>query len=323
MFSKTFGSIIISLIISVITTYAQIQLPEILNQADAQRQIYEETFKNIFANERKTFQAFGKDGNLKKSYQVESNFLVYQSNKNAQVITEYRNVTKFDGKNVVSNEQNSERFFNNLLQSQSVNDELSKIKFQSAKYDRDLIVSDLTLRQSPVLAEHIRPFFDFKIISLENGQYLIQYQQVRKSPFVLVNDFESTETRLTMDFGVNLPSPIRETNARVRGKLWIDANTFQVCREERELTIQPENTMNSIVVFQVNFEFGTENLEILVPKKITLVSYLLKLQKNELIAIKDAQLSFEYTEFSSMNVKVKSSGILEPVVIERKPLMKK
>lgn len=319
MFVKSPFIIIICLICCVTINYAQIQLTEILNNADEQRQIYEETFKNIFANERKTFQAFSKDGNLKKSYQVESNFLVYQSNKNAEVITEYRNVTKFDGKNLAENEQNSERFFSELLKSNSVNDELTKIKDQSGKYDRDLIVSDLTLRQSPVLAEHIRPYFEFQIVNAENGQYLIQYQQVRKSPFVLVNDFESTETRLTMDFGVNLPSPIRETNARVRGKLWVDANTFQTWREERELTIQPENTANPIIVFQVNFEFGKENLEILVPKRIALVSFLLKLQKNELIAIKDAQLNFEYDGFSSLNVKVKSSGILEPVVVERKP----
>lgn len=319
---KTSAVILFCLILLSQTVYAHIPLVQILEKADQQRQIYEETFKNIFAEERKTFQSFGKDGSLKRSYQVESNFLVYQSNKNAAVITEYRNVTKFDGKNVVANEQDSERFFNILLQSQSVNDELSKIKYQSSKFDRDLMVSDLTLRQSPVLAEHIRPYFDFKIISIENGKYLIQYQQIRKSPFVLVNDPESTETRLTMDFGVNLPSPIRETNARVRGKLWIDAQTFQTWREERELTIQPEKMANPLIVFQLNFEFGKETLDILVPKQITLVSYLVKLHKNELITIKDAQLNFEYYGFSSLGVKVKSSGILEPMVVERKPLMK-
>lgn len=319
MFLKSFSFIFFSVIILTNIVYAQIPLVEILNKADHQRQIYEETFKNIFAEERKSYKGFDRDGNLKKSYQVESNFLVYQSNRNAEVITEYRNVTKFDGKNIALNEQNSERFFNDLLQSNSVSEELSKIKYQSSRYERDFVVSDLTLRQSPVLAEHIRPYFDFKIIGIENGLYLIQYQQIKKSPFVLVNDSQSTETRLTMDFGVALPKPIRETNARVRGKLWIDANSFQICREERELTIQPENVPNPLVVFQVNFEFGKENLEILVPKQISLISYLLKLQKKVLIAVKDAELNFEYSEFSSMNVKVKSSGILEPFVIKKQP----
>ncbi|MBX7169957.1 MAG: hypothetical protein K1X72_03295 [Pyrinomonadaceae bacterium] len=294
-------------------------LSQILEKADQQRQIYEETFKNIFAEERKTFQTFDKNGGLKQMQQVESNFLVYQSNKNAEVITEYRNVTKFDGKKLLPDETNSEKFFKDLLQSNSVNEELTKIKFQSSKYDGDLMVSDLTLRQTPVLAEHIRPYFDFKIIGFENNQYLIQYQQIRKSPFVLVNDSESTETRLTMDFGVALPKSFRETNARVRGKLWIDAKTFQICREERELTIQPENTPNPLVVFQVDFEFGKENLAIMVPKKITLVSYLLKLQKKNLIAVKDAELNFEYSDFSSLDVNVKSSGMLEPVIIKKKP----
>ena len=319
MFSKFYCIIFLSLIVLTLRGYAQMPLSQILEKADQQRQIYEETFKNIFAEERKTFQTFDKNGGLKQMQQVESNFLVYQSNKNAEVITEYRNVTKFDGKKLLPDETNSEKFFKDLLQSNSVNEELTKIKFQSSKYDGDLMVSDLTLRQTPVLAEHIRPYFDFKIIGFENNQYLIQYQQIRKSPFVLVNDSESTETRLTMDFGVALPKSFRETNARVRGKLWIDAKTFQICREERELTIQPENTPNPLVVFQVDFEFGKENLAIMVPKKITLVSYLLKLQKKNLIAVKDAELNFEYSDFSSLDVNVKSSGMLEPVIIKKKP----
>ena len=319
MFSKSYCIILLSLIFLTTKGYSQIPISQILGKADQQRQIYEETFKNIFAEERKTFQTFDKNGGLKQMQQVESNFLVYQSNKNAEVITEYRNVTKFDGKKLLPDETNSEKFFKDLLQSNSVNEELTKIKFQSSKYDGDLMVSDLTLRQTPVLAEHIRPYFDFKIIGFENNQYLIQYQQIRKSPFVLVNDSESTETRLTMDFGVALPKSFRETNARVRGKLWIDAKTFQICREERELTIQPENTPNPLVVFQVDFEFGKENLAIMVPKKITLVSYLLKLQKKNLIAVKDAELNFEYSDFSSLDVNVKSSGMLEPVIIKKKP----
>ncbi|HRH42070.1 MAG TPA: hypothetical protein PKY82_10525 [Pyrinomonadaceae bacterium] len=319
MFLKSCGFIIFCVIVLTNSIYAQKELEEILKKADQQRQIYEETFKNIFAEERKTYLGYDKNGNLKKSYQVESNFLVYQSNRNSEVITEYRNVTKFDGKNVRINEQNTEKFFVDLLQSNSVNEELSKIKFQSSRFDRDFVVSDLTLRQSPVLAEHLRPYFDFKIIGFDNGQYQIQYQQTKKSPFVLVNNSQSTETKLTMDFGVALPKPIRETNARVHGKLWIDANSFQICREERELTFQPENVPNPLIVFQINFEFGNENLEILVPQKITLVSYLLKLQKKELTTIKEAEISFEYSEFSQMNVKVKSSGILEPVVIKKQP----
>ncbi len=319
MFSKFYCIIFISLIVLTGEDYAQIPLSNILENANNQRQIYEKTFKNIFAEEKKTFHSFDKKGGLKKTFQIESNFLVYQSQKNAEVITEYRNVTKFDGKKVISDETKSEEFFKGLLNSNSVSEELTKIKFQSSRYDGDLMVSDLTLRQSPVLAEHIRPYFDFKIAGLENGQYLIQYQQLRQSPFVLVNDSKSTETRLTMDFGVALPKSFRETNARVRGKLWIDAKTFQICREERELTIQPENTPKPLIVFQVDFEFGQEHLEIRFPKKITLVSFLLKLQKNELIAVKEAELNFEYTEFSSLDVNVKSSGMLEPVIIEKKP----
>lgn len=300
------------------TIYSQNQLENILERADEQRQIYVETFKNIFAIETKTYQSFNQKGNLKHQDQIKSNFLVYQSKIDEKIVTEYRNITKINNKMIAESEQRAENFFIELLKLNSAEQELRRIQFENARYNKDLAVSGLTLLQAPVLAEHIRPYFDFKIIGTENNRYLVEYQQNNPSPYVLINDDKSIETKLTMDFGVALPSSIQKTNFRVRGKLWIDEKTFQLWREERELTIQSVETETPVTVFMTSFEYEKTKLEILGPKHISLVSYLVKTKGKEIFSTKNVQIDFEYSDFATAEVKAKSSGILEPIVIERK-----
>lgn len=316
--TNIFCQILFCLIFFPLIGYSQISILQIIEKADEQRGIYQETFKNLFAKEIKTSQSFNKNGNLTEQRKIESNFLVYQSQKDESAVSEYRSIFKVNNVANTDSDKNAEIFFNNLLKLNSADEELRRIQFENTKFDQDLAVSGLTLLQAPVLAAHLRPYFDFKILGKENGQYIIAFQQIKPSPFVLINNNYSSETKLTMDFGINLPNSIGQPNPAVRGKLWIDEKTFQLWREERELTIQPNKVTNPLVVFKVNFEFEKTKLKILVPKRINLISYLIMKKRKGIISQKNAQIDFEYTDFGCADVTVKSSGILEPVVIEKK-----
>ena len=90
----------------------------------------------------------------------------------------------------------------------------------------------------------------------------------------------------------------------LRGKLWIDAKTFQIRREEQELTTQ---TIQPIVVISNVFDYQTSDYGILVPKHITLTIFNVKKEKDgkKYYAVKDTNLGFDYSKFRQTNVDVK------------------
>ena len=69
-------------------------LETILKNANAQTVVYAEGFKDLIATETKTFENYKKDGDLNKRNIIQSNFIVYQSQRDNSVISEYRNVKK-------------------------------------------------------------------------------------------------------------------------------------------------------------------------------------------------------------------------------------
>ena len=67
-----------------------LDLPVILDRAEEQTANYQEEFKNLLGQETKTFESFDKKGKSKKQVAVESNFIVYQSPKDAAQVAEIR-----------------------------------------------------------------------------------------------------------------------------------------------------------------------------------------------------------------------------------------
>src|SRR5688572_2175059 len=145
-----------------------VRVETILAEAEKQTVRYKENFSNLLAEEIKTFETHNKNGEVKETRRVESNFLVYQSAKNPERIVEYRNVTKVDGKTVGNSEKRAEDFFNDVLRSDSAEKELEKIQRESSRYDKNLDIRGLTLNQAPILAGHIRRTFDFAIVNEES-----------------------------------------------------------------------------------------------------------------------------------------------------------
>ncbi len=298
---------------------AQISLPQtsptppnletILAEAEKQTSVYRGNFANLLAEEKRVFEKYDKKGSLKDTRVVESNFLVYQSAKNTNFISEYRNVTKVDGKTVGDNEKRAEDFFERVLKSTTADKELERVRDENSRYDKNLVINGITLNQAAVLAAHIRPAFDFKITGREQTEgremFVIAYQQKSKSPYVLINEDQGAD-KLFLGFDIDTPGSVRELNALLRGQLWIDAATFEVWREKRELTVQPDGTAAPLTVIETDFAFQKSDAIGITPKKIVLTDYALKKKNNELSVQKETQATFEYTKFSKSDVNVKS-----------------
>lgn len=311
--------------LSALSAFAQItpqispapaSLDMILGEAERQTARYKENFSNLLAEEIKTFEDYKKDGSIDETRRVESNFLVYQSVKNPGATVEYRNVTKVDGDPVGNAEKRAEEFFNDVLKSGSAEKELEKIQKESSRYDRNLDIKGLTLNQAPVLAEHIRPFLDFRLAGEENIEgrdaYLVEYAQKTKSPYIIFDDDDERPDRLYLIYFLDLPKRFRRSEPVLSGRLWIDKETFEVLGEQRNVLVRPEGGQKPFAVMEMNFTYQFSELGALTPKKITLTDYNIRTKGDDFTVTVDNRAVFEYTKFTRSDVEVKSGEVTAP-----------
>ena len=285
-----------------------VTLETILDEAEKQVAVYQETFRDLLAVETKTFEEYDKNGELEDESVVESNFFVYQSSRNSQQITELRNVVKVDEKLIPNSQARADRFLTELPKAKTVEKELKEIEEEGLRYDKTYGISGLTLFEAIVLADNLRPVFDFKLLGEENLQgrkvYIVGYRQTKKSPFIAINEKESKERGVKTSTEISVPGALKKSDKFLRGKLWIDAQNFQVWREERQVTLQ---TAEPIVAQETIFEYAPSEFEILVPKKITFRDNRVKKisKSDEYEIVKKAVVVFDYTKFRKTNVDVK------------------
>lgn len=284
---------------------AQNDLETILKNADTQTVVYVEGFKDLISKETKTFESYKQNGDLNKRNIIESNFLVYQSERDASVVSEFRNVTKVDGKLISEKDKTPDEFFSQIQKTGSIEKELEKVQKESLRFDKTLEIQGLTLLQAPVLSSNFRPFFEFALTGNETvfGRevYIVSYKQTRKSPYVLINE-KGRSNELSLSFDLNLPGSIKKSDVFLSGKLWIDAKTFQLWREERNLSARAENP---VILMKTDFEYQPSEYGFLVPKQISLVQFNAKnYRKNPSALVKDIQVNFDYSAFTKTNVEV-------------------
>jgi hypothetical protein len=289
------------------TMPAAVPLETILSEAQKQTDNYREAFRNLLADETKVFEDFDKNGAAGDKTVVNSNFLVYQSGRDAKVTTELRNIKAVDGKPVGDSQKRSEEFLAELEKEKTLEKELQKIQKEGARYDKTWEVYGLTLNEAVALAPNLRPFFDFKLVGTENYQgnevYVVSFQQTKKSPYNTLNGKDSANAELSLNFKLDVPGDLKKSDNLLRGKLWIDAKTYQLWREERELTIQ---SAEPIVLLSNVFEYQTSDYGILVPKTILLTVYNVKKEKGgRYVTVKDTNINFDYSKFRQTNVEVR------------------
>lgn len=270
-------------------------LGEIIDKASKQSSHYTNTFKNLIAEESKTIEVFDENGNIEKRRKIVSTFIVYQLANNAAEPTEFRNVLSVDGKPIKGAEKRARRFFEKIVSAESSEKEHQKLNKESLRYDKYLSLSGFTISKAIALSENLIPFFDFEITGKENFNgrdvFVLSYKQLRESP----------------DIKFNASSKDIELNARLSGLLWVDAETFQIWREESRVTIQPEIFDQPVTSSEWTYEYQKSDFGILTPKKITYTNYAVKARQKT--SVKDASLTLEYSKFSRPDATIESAEV--------------
>jgi hypothetical protein len=276
---------------------------EMIDRARARTNVYLETFKNLLSEEKKTFEIYEKSGKIKKRKTVDSTFLVYQLTKEQGRVAEFRNVTAVDGKKVPNVDDRAKDFFEKVVAADNSQKEYERIRDESSRFDEDFAINGLTLFQAIALSDELRGRFRFTMAGRESigGKtvYVVLFEQIRADPAITVNSPSATNN---YDIEIEGPTNV-ELDARIRGKLWIDADTFNVRRELRERTIQPVGLAQPVVVAEDELEYTDSAFGILTPQTLTHVQYRVRLKDG--VASKDTKILFEYGKFTQPDVEVK------------------
>jgi len=276
---------------------------EMINRARERTKIYLETFKNLLSEEKKTFEIYEKGGKIKKRKVVESTFLVYQLTKDAGRVVEFRNVVAVDGKKVSDADARAKDFFEKVVASDNSQKEYERIRDESSRFDEDFAINGLTLFQAIALSEELRGRFRFTMAGRESisgkSVYVVLFEQIRDDPAITVNS-SSASNNYDIEIEGDKTVPL---SARIRGKLWIDVDTFNVRRELRERTIQPLGYPQPVVVAEDLLEYTDSGFGILTPQTLSHVQYRVRLKEREVN--KDTRIVFDYGKFTQPDVDVK------------------
>lgn len=263
-------------------------------------------FRDLLAEERKTFEFYGSNGRVRKTRVVESNFIVYELGDEGKA-AEYRHVLRVDGKPVEKADLRSEEFFEKLTKLGSSRKELEKLQEESTRFDEGMRINGFTLFQAVALSPKVRGAMAFRQTEDEaiGGRAVVRldYEQTAESPFITVNRGPTSGEEAVVSFEIDDNS--REAfNERLRGSIWVDAESKRVIREVRELTVRPAGFVRAVLISRVVLEYQPSEFGINTPARITHEFFTLKRKQQE--SELDVRAVFEYTRFSRPDVDVKA-----------------
>jgi hypothetical protein len=238
------------------------ELKELIRLAGLGMSEYKSKFKDLTADEELLLEEYG-EGKLKRQRRIVSDLIIYQSQLDASVMAEYRNARAVDGVAVAERDERLVNLFERLAKAGSVKKELDRINRESHRYDIGYSFYGVTLDQGLPLAEDVRESFRFTPAGSErvNGREVIvlQYQQVTQSP--------------NLSFKFSLPTELKGAEPLYRGRLWLDAETKQIWREERELTLRHPSFADPLILFRYEFDYAASRFGILTPQRIVVSTY--------------------------------------------------
>lgn len=284
-------------------------LETVLNGAGEQRKAYINEFKNLLSEETKISETYNKDGESKKRRAIVSTFVVYQPSADANAVGEYRNVVSVDNKKIDNADKRAQDFFEEIAKIQNSQKELERIEKEGSRFDDDISLNLFTLYQAVALADNLRPYFEFKIEGSEKAGdrnlLLVSYRQTRESPYVLTGKKNPPpDGKLAVAYDVDFDG---DANGRLRGKMWIDSQNFQVWKEQREFTVQPEGFAAPVVFAETTFEYQPSSFGILTPRRIAYREY--EVSKKTTVPRKTLGITFTYDKFTRPDVEVKSADV--------------
>ncbi len=281
------------------------ELNELIRRAAVGVVEYQTKFKDLTAEEEQTVEEYDAHGKVEKQRRIESDLFIYQSQLDPTQMVEYRDVKSVDGKAIKKREARLMDLMNKSAKADSVKKELDRINRESSRYDLAFKFYGNTVFQGQPLGENVRDAFKFTFAGREqvNGHdvIVVEYQQVSQTPHISFNSS-------------SLPAPLKGSVALHRGRLWLDAETAQIRREVRELTLQPPSVDRPLVFIRHDFDYADSRFGFLTPKRIVITNYTRGRtgadKKPELML--GGKITFEYGAFTHFNVETPDASVTPP-----------
>ena len=257
-----------------------------MQEAVKQRQHYVESFKDLTAAETKTTEIVDKNGKVADQRVVLSDFLVYQSRLKADVVNEYRITKEVDGKPANKGEKQATELFDKLAKAKTLEQEFDRLRDENLKHTLHYYRWGVTLQLAPQLQT---PNYEYNIGGRErlNGRDVMIVKYKRKN--LIPNEFRG----LTRNF--------KDPKTGNRGRLWLDAETFQVWRWENESTVIDREIPTESVLGRDEIEYESSAFGVNVPVRIV-TSYFDKKGAPSGSLRLAGRITFTYGKFKRFNV---------------------
>lgn len=227
-------------------------------------QLYIDTFKDLTAEETTTVETFSLRGALQDKTTVVSTLVVYRAQQKPSVFAEYRVAESVDGHGIKDREQRVIKVWERLAKAHSVEDELQRITDEGNRQHPYMKAEGFTLFQAPALRPECRSAFRLA----ETGAEQIAGRKTRVFGYV------QTEPCALFTYQLGLPLWLEEGRKLHRGQLWLDADTAQLLREERDLFVELASQPKvQVSVMHWVFEYAPSPFGVLVPSAILMESY--------------------------------------------------
>ncbi len=281
------------------------ELKELIRRASLSMSEYKTKFKDLTAEELQRVEEFEKDGKLKRQRRIASDLVIYQSHLDPTLMVEYRDVKSVDGVAVKKREARLVSLLNKSARADSVKKELERITRESKRYDLNYSVYGMTLNQGLPLYENARESFQFTLAGREQvnnrDAIVIEYRQV------------SHHAELAMKLS-SLPSELKGAWTRYRGRLWLDAETVQLRREVREMTLEHSSLSSPLLMMRYDLDYADSRFGFLTPQRIVISTYNQGRtgadNKPELLL--GGRITFEYGAFTRFEVDTPDASVTPP-----------
>jgi hypothetical protein len=282
------------------------ELKDLVRRAGLSLSEYKSRFKDLTAEEEQKVEEFDSEAKLNKQRRIASDLVIYQSQLDPTQMVEYRDVKSVDGVAIKKREARLLSLLNKSAKADSVKKELDRISRESRRYDLGNSFYGMTLYQGLPLEENLRAAFQFKLVGRDqvngHGAIVVEYQQVSQAPS-LKSDLRA------------LPTPLKGAEAFYRGRLWLDAETAQIRREVREMTLKLPSLSQPLVFYRFELDYADSRFGFLTPQRIVINFYNRGRtgadKKPELLL--GAKTTFEYGAFSRFDVETPDASVDQPV----------
>jgi pimeloyl-ACP methyl ester carboxylesterase len=286
------------------TAFTPAQLEELLDRLSAHTESYKETFKDLTAQERRTFELLAPDGTVLKQNRLVAELIVYPSQRNANRATEFRNIREVDGQRVEKRDVRLEKLFERLKKDDSADKELGRIIKESTRYDFGYQLSGYMFYKAMATWKILRPLFEYEAPGRE---------RVGERELLAIR-FEQKQFRKDM-FGLDqIFDPALFTGPMMRGAYWVDPDTAQIWREHHEIFFRNNQSAETYKVVEVDFDFASSKFEVFLPRRVMLQHFkLLKTKKGEPLRMyRSAKVVSDLSDFQRFNTEGKQEGAPRP-----------